>query len=330
MLIKKTLIIPLVTLALNISPMTFFTQNEPASTWRWPVDVPIYTREHVEYSTTIENVGFGVRNLDLTYVFPTQLSCLKAGRHRQYHAGVDLYNPNGTMSGVSVFAVADGQVIYAGGNYPGSAVIVQHDVTGATIYSVYMHLTDVPTSIQDASLEDPVRVQKGDFLGVVLQQVYSGRFADELHSDGNLDDSHLHFEIQTFGIKQFYSNCPSSDTLAAGLGYTYPETPEELGYLDPIKFLADRIYPYRQYLSFVTSANVTSATVTETSSCIDGSNLLQKSNFDEGEAPYRPWFEISSAYDAAQDEGQLQYYPFVSTQHPERSGSTVWSEPQAS
>ena len=88
MLIKKTLIIPLVTLALNISPMTFFTQNEPASTWRWPVDVPIYTREHVEYSTTIENVGFGVRNLDLTYVFPTQLSCLKAGRHRQYHAGV--------------------------------------------------------------------------------------------------------------------------------------------------------------------------------------------------------------------------------------------------
>ncbi len=308
--------------------------------WTWPVDSPFEIREHTVDSTTIENVGFGVRNLDITYRTPERLNCLKSGRHRQYHGGVDIYNPNGTMKNSPVYAVANGKVIYAGGNYPGIAVIIKHEIYGEpVVYSVYMHLEfdSVPPEFMGASPSEPISVIKGNEIGTILSgddennnQDYDGRFPDELHVDGNLDDSHLHFEIRSFGIEQLYSNCPGTEVIAAGLGYTYPETPEEMGYLDPIQFLSARINTNHVYLPQI-NGDATGVSASSISTCVTGSNLLAMSGFDEAGPPYRPWFEISSVYGATlEDDSTLQYYPFVATDHPTASDPPpVRSSPQA-
>lgn len=314
------------------------------SQWDWPVKVNWHIHEHINNITTIENTNFGVRNLDLVYHSPTRLNCLQAGWFRQYHAGVDFYNRDGSMKRVSVYAIADGEIVSASNGYPGYTIIIQHPVTDdEMVYSVYMHLE--PEAISDAigefppTPDDPIPVSKGEKIGEVLwgeeennNQDYNGRFPADLHPDGDLDDSHLHFEIQTFGLDKPYDDNEHScggKLLPAGLGYTYPETPEEVGYLDPMQFLSERINTHQAYLPLVTGGMDTGASTTST--CVTGSNLLAMHDFDEAGPPYRPWFEISSAYGATlKDDTTLRYYPFVATVHSKaKTPSPVRSSPQA-
>ncbi len=76
-----------------------------------------------------------------------------------WHTGEDWYALDGDTAGAEVQAVAAGEVVYAGSNYPGRVVIVRH---AGDIYSMYGHL--------DPALEvgEGQQVTRGDVLGTVL------------------------------------------------------------------------------------------------------------------------------------------------------------------
>ena len=82
-------------------------------------------------------------------------------------------------AGADVLAIADGTVVFAGSDYPGRVVIVQHE---AELFSMYGHL-DYALEVTEG---DTVTI--GQRLGTVL-----------LRTDGRAP-SHLHFEVRTFLI----------------------------------------------------------------------------------------------------------------------------------
>src|SRR5690606_31513475 len=54
-----------------------------------------------------------------------------------WHTGEDWYLPGGETGGADVHAVAAGEVVFAGSEYPGLVVIVQHD---DGLFAMYGHL----------------------------------------------------------------------------------------------------------------------------------------------------------------------------------------------
>lgn len=145
------------------------------------------------------------------------------------HVAEDYYRSDENTAGASVYAVADGEIVFAGSEYPGLVVIVRHD---ADLYSMYGHL--------DYSLaKDSGQVERGQLLGAVLDR-----------TDGRAP-SHLHFELRTFltttevnGDAPRYSygcgfNC------APGPGYwpiDAPEHPSAMGWRNPTHVMANRAY----------------------------------------------------------------------------------------
>ncbi len=71
------------------------------------------------------------------------------------HTGEDFYLPNGNTAGAGVYAVADGEIVFAGSEYPGLVVIVQH---AEDLYSMYGHL-DHSLAVETGS------VGRGQLLG---------------------------------------------------------------------------------------------------------------------------------------------------------------------
>ncbi|HYF62292.1 MAG TPA: peptidoglycan DD-metalloendopeptidase family protein [Herpetosiphonaceae bacterium] len=93
-----------------------------------------------------------------------------------WHTGEDWYALDGAeTAGAAVYAVAPGEVVYVGGNYPGLVVIIRH----ADLFSQYGHLDPA------APVSAGQRVGRGERIGSVLQR------SDDV-------PSHLHFEIRTF------------------------------------------------------------------------------------------------------------------------------------
>lgn len=146
-----------------------------------------------------------------------------------WHTAEDWYAIEGDTAGATVYAVADGTIIYAGANYPGRVVIVQHD---DDLYSMYGHL-DPTLAVQTGQ-----QVQRGAILGTVLRR------DDET-------PSHVHFEVRTFlttpevnGDRPRYEfrcgpNCPP------GPGYwpfAAPELPSALGWRNPTHVIAGRAF----------------------------------------------------------------------------------------
>ncbi len=137
--------------------------------------------------------------------------------------------PDGNAAGASVYAVGDGEIVFAGSEYPGLVVIVQH---ADDLYSMYGHL-DHALDVESGN------VSRGQRLGTVLDR-----------TDGRAP-SHLHFEIRTFltraevnGDAPRYSygcgfNC------APGPGYwptDAPEHPSAMGWRNPTHALAHRTF----------------------------------------------------------------------------------------
>ena len=146
-----------------------------------------------------------------------------------WHTGEDWYAIEGDTAGAHVFAIADGAVVYVGGNYPGRVVIVRH---AGDLYSMYGHL-DPRLNIQVGA-----HVTRGEQIGTVLRR------NDET-------PNHLHFEIRTFlttravnGNAPRYSfrcgpNCPP------GPGYwpiQAPDLPSDLGWRNPTHVIAQRMH----------------------------------------------------------------------------------------
>ena len=93
------------------------------------------------------------------------------------HTGEDWYLPEGETGGMGVYAAAAGEVVFAGSEYPGLVVIVQHP---DGLFSMYGHLD------YTLAVEAGQSVERGQLLGSILTR-----------TDG-LAPSHLHFELRTF------------------------------------------------------------------------------------------------------------------------------------
>jgi murein DD-endopeptidase MepM/ murein hydrolase activator NlpD len=147
-----------------------------------------------------------------------------------WHTGENYYLLEGESAGAEVYAASDGEIVYAGFDYPGPVVIIRH---ANDLYSMYGHL--------DYALDvDSGPVRRGQRLGTVLYR-----------TDGR-SPSHLHFEIRRFlttpevnGATPRYSftcgtNCPP------GPGY-WPidaqEHPVGMGWLNPLHAMAVRSFP---------------------------------------------------------------------------------------
>lgn len=149
---------------------------------------------------------------------------------RWWHTGEDWYTTDGSTENALVYAVADGEVVYAGANYPGRVVIIQHE---KQLFSMYGHLkTELKVRLGQ-------KVKRGDLLGVV-------------RAGWKQAPAHLHFEIRTFlttrvvnGAKPRYGypcgvNCPP------GPGYwpqAAPEHPAKLGWRNPSMVVNNRLAP---------------------------------------------------------------------------------------
>jgi hypothetical protein len=146
-----------------------------------------------------------------------------------WHTGENWYLLEGDTAGTDVYAVADGEIVYAGFDYPGPVVIIQHD---DELYSMYGHL-------DDELAVDSGPVSRGQLLGTVLDR-----------TDGR-SPSHLHFEIRRFlttpevnGSAPRYSftcgpDCPP------GPGYwpiDAPEHPSDMGWMNPAHAIARRAF----------------------------------------------------------------------------------------
>lgn len=148
-----------------------------------------------------------------------------------WHTGENWFLAGGETFGLPVFAVAAGEVAFAGYDYPGPVVIIQHT---ADLYSMYGHLD------YDLAVDAGQAVVRGQRIGSVLQ-----RSDDPARS-------HLHFELRTFytspevnGENPQYGvtcgfECPP------GPGYWpmgAPEHPSQLGWRNPTHVINHRAWP---------------------------------------------------------------------------------------
>jgi hypothetical protein len=154
-----------------------------------------------------------------------------------WHTGEDWYAVADDTAGAYVYAVADGEVAYAGANYPGRVVIVRHM---NDLFSMYGHL-DPALRVQVGQ-----QLRRGDLIGTVLRR-------------GDKTPNHLHFELRTFltarevnGSAPRYPfpcgrNCPP------GPGYwpiDAPDLPSDRGWRNPTHTIARRMFPAHAEGSF--------------------------------------------------------------------------------
>jgi murein DD-endopeptidase MepM/ murein hydrolase activator NlpD len=148
-----------------------------------------------------------------------------------WHTGENWFlDYDGNSAGAPVFAVADGTVVFAGSDYPGRVVIIQHD---GGIFSMYGHL-DYALLVGEGN-----SVTRGQLIARVLDK-----------TDGR-SPSHLHFEIRSFLIESIVNgdapwyDYPCGYQCPPGPGYWpfYSELlPTEVGWLNPLHVIYGRAY----------------------------------------------------------------------------------------
>jgi len=166
-----------------------------------------------------------------------------------WHTGEDWYAVEGDTAGARVYAVADGEVVYAGANYPGRVVIVRH---ADDLFSMYGHLDP------QLNVEVGQPIARGALIGTVLRR-------------GDATPNHLHFEIRTFltarevnGAAPRYPfrcgvNCPP------GPGYwpiAAPDLPSDLGWRNPTHVINRRMLPEGAISEVVVATKPVSSSVT--------------------------------------------------------------------
>jgi hypothetical protein len=165
-----------------------------------------------------------------------------------WHTGEDWYAVEGDTSGAEVYAIAGGQVVYAGANYPGRVVLVRHD----DLVSMYGHL-DPALAVREGQM-----VARGERIGAVLRR-------------GDDVPNHLHFEVRTFVVAgavngdtprygfRCGANCPP------GPGYwpiDAPDLPSDLGWRNPTHVINQRMLPPGTSGEVVVATRPASDTVT--------------------------------------------------------------------
>jgi murein DD-endopeptidase MepM/ murein hydrolase activator NlpD len=132
---------------------------------------------------------------------------------------------------MGVYAAAAGEVVFAGSEYPGLVVIVEHP---GGLYSMYGHL-DYALAVEAGQF-----VERGQLLGSILTR-----------TDG-LAPSHLHFELSTFfTTPEVNGNAPRYGVgcgfdCPPGPGYwplDAPEHPSVMGWRNPTHVINRRAWP---------------------------------------------------------------------------------------
>lgn len=148
-----------------------------------------------------------------------------------WHTGENWYlDFDGNSAGAPVYAVADGTVVFAGSDYPGRVVIIQH---GGGIYSMYGHLD------YDLLIGEGDSVARGQTIARVLNK-----------TDGR-SPSHLHFEIRSFLMESFING--DAPMYGVACGYECPpgpgywpfgdgRVPTQVGWLNPLHVIYGRAY----------------------------------------------------------------------------------------
>ena len=144
------------------------------------------------------------------------------------HTGEDWYVAEGDSGGALIYAIADGEVVFAGSEYPGLVVIVRH---AGDLYSMYGHLEYA------LAVEAGEPVKRGQTLGTVLPR-FDGRAP-----------SHLHFEVRTFlTTAEVNGDAPRypfacGPNCAPGPGYwpiDAPDHPSDQGWRNPAHVIGRR------------------------------------------------------------------------------------------
>lgn len=147
-----------------------------------------------------------------------------------WHTGEDWYAIEGSSAGAEVYAVGDGEIVYADYDYPGRVVIVRHE---DDLYSVYGHLDPALPAT-----EGPVT--RGQLLSTVLAR------------DDGRAPSHLHLEVRRFltapevngATPRYGFTC--GPACPPGPGYwpiDAPEHPVDMGWLNPLHLILGRAFP---------------------------------------------------------------------------------------
>ena len=148
-----------------------------------------------------------------------------------WHTAEDWYLLEGNTAAAHVYAVADGEVVFAGSDYPGRVVIVRH---ADDLYSMYGHLD------YQLAVETGEAVTRGQVLGPVLDR-----------TDGRAP-SHLHFEMRTFLTTPEVNGAAPRYDIGCGFecppgpGYwpiDAPEHPSAMGWRTPTHVIARRAFP---------------------------------------------------------------------------------------
>ena len=101
-----------------------------------------------------------------------------ARRYKHLHTGIDMFNMG---PGEKVYAAAAGQVVSIYAREPHRAVMIQHQLkSGKTIYTVYVHITNVKVEIGDWVSTDTV-------IACLMNKKQLLKYGD--------DFNHLHFEV---------------------------------------------------------------------------------------------------------------------------------------
>ena len=140
------------------------TQN--AQSWAYPM-----TNAYCTWRSST-NMSFGNRG---------------SNKSRPYHCGIDIASRNGDAN---VYAAAYGKVVYTGytsGN--GNHVIIQHTLSGNTVYTLYSHLNSISCKVGNS-------VNQGTKIGIY-------------GNTGNSSGRHLHFAIFSGYSSDPYGYIPS-------------------------------------------------------------------------------------------------------------------------
>ena len=146
-----------------------------------------------------------------------------------WHTGEDWYALDGLTAGAEVLAIGDGDVVFAGSDYPGRVVIVRH---AADLFSMYGHLA------YELMVEEGMTVRRGDPLGTVLAR-------------GDNVPDHLHFEVRNFLLTAAVNGEAPRYGFACGSlcppgpGYwpiAAPDHPSEQGWRNPTHVINGRAF----------------------------------------------------------------------------------------
>lgn len=155
------------------------------------------------------------------------------------HTGVDLVN----LKNRKVMAAAAGRVVYietlsSSDHGFGNAVILEHNIGGEKIYSLYGHLNTINPEIKIGK-----ELEKGEAIGEMGASGYGCSLYWRIGPDGcdakTVVDYHLHFEIKKAPVLY---NPEGGFVCGRGknspcYGYS-PKYPTDFGYFDPLLYLS--------------------------------------------------------------------------------------------